>query len=64
MKMKGVIAMKDDRYIERPFVCLEAIPQSITCPKCGGEIGLWTDSILTICWFCGYRVFEKEAIIN
>jgi len=56
--------MKDDRYIERPFVCLEAIPQSITCPKCGGEIGLWTDSILTICWFCGYHVFKKEVIIN
>jgi len=64
MKMKGVIAMKDVRYIEQPFVCLEDIPQTVTCPKCGGGIGLWTESILTICWFCGYHVFKKEMIIN
>ena len=56
--------MKDDRYREQALMCLEDIPQSITCPQCGGGIGLWTESILTICWFCGFQVFEKEAIIN
>jgi hypothetical protein len=40
------------------------VPEYITCPKCGGEIGLWTGSFLTICWFCGFHVFKKEAIIN
>jgi hypothetical protein len=56
--------MKDHRYIEDALACVEDIPQSVTCPKCGGQIGLWTDSIITICWFCGFHVFKKETIIN
>jgi DNA-directed RNA polymerase subunit RPC12/RpoP len=31
-----------------------------TCPKCGGEIGLWSEEIETLCIFCEYRVFERE----
>ncbi len=56
--------MKYDTCKEQTLLCLEEIPETITCPKCGGGIGLWTESILTICWFCGYHAFKKEAIIN
>jgi DNA-directed RNA polymerase subunit RPC12/RpoP len=31
------------------------------CPKCGGEIGLWSEDPETLCIFCQYRVFEKET---
>ncbi len=56
--------MKDlrSKYSSREDIVL--IPEFVTCPKCGGEIGLWTGSILTICWFCGFHAFKKEAIIN
>lgn len=64
MKLKGVTEMKDHKDKEETFLDLEEIPQSVTCPQCGGGIGLWTGSILTICWFCGFHVFKKELIIN
>ena len=56
--------MKESGQKDVCFVSVDAVPESITCPKCGGEIGLWTDSVLTICWFCGYHAFRKEAILN
>ncbi len=31
------------------------------CPKCGGEVGLWSEDPETLCIFCQYRVFEKET---
>jgi hypothetical protein len=40
------------------------IPEYITCPKCGGEIALWSDQLLTVCLFCGFHAFRKEGIIN
>ncbi len=64
MKKKGDIEMKDERYNIDSVAKLDEIPECITCPKCGGDIGLWTSSILTICWFCGFHAFKKEAIIN
>jgi len=64
MKQKGAFQMKEDTYKEQQSLTMEDIPQSVTCPKCGGGIGLWTGSILTICWFCGFHVFKKEMIIN
>ena len=56
--------MKNDRYNLDSALEIDEIPECITCPKCGGDIGLWTNSILTICWFCGFHAFKKEAIIN
>jgi len=56
--------MKDCELNGETLVAMDDIPQSVTCPKCGGGIGLWTGSILTICWFCGFHVFKKEMIIN
>ena len=35
-----------------------------TCPKCGGEIGLWSEESETLCIFCEYRVFEHERTIH
>jgi DNA-directed RNA polymerase subunit RPC12/RpoP len=36
-------------------------PQLITeCPKCGGELDLWSGDRETVCIFCDHRVFEKE----
>jgi len=37
------------------------VPDIITtCPKCGGELGIWTGENETICIFCDHKVFEKE----
>ncbi len=35
-----------------------------TCPKCGGEIELWSKEPETVCLFCDYRVFDKEGTIH
>ena len=35
-----------------------------TCPKCGGEVGLWSEESETLCIFCQYRVFEKEKTLH
>lgn len=43
---------------------LVAVPEFITCPKCGGEVELWTDEDDTSCYFCGHRVFRKERILH
>ena len=34
------------------------------CPKCGGEVGLWSEEAETLCIFCEYRVFEKERTVH
>ncbi len=34
------------------------------CPKCGGEVGLWSEESETLCIFCQYRVFEHERTIH
>jgi DNA-directed RNA polymerase subunit RPC12/RpoP len=34
------------------------------CPKCGGEVGLWSEEPETLCTFCEYRVFEKERTVH
>jgi len=31
------------------------------CPKCGGEISLWSEDRETVCVFCDHKVFEKEG---
>jgi rRNA maturation endonuclease Nob1 len=40
------------------------VPEFITCPKCGGEIELWSDEERTECFFCGHKVFKKENIVH
>jgi DNA-directed RNA polymerase subunit RPC12/RpoP len=34
------------------------------CPKCGGEVGLWSEEAETLCIFCQYRVFENERTVH
>ncbi len=34
------------------------------CPKCGGEIGLWSEEQETVCIFCNHKVFEREATVH
>jgi NADH pyrophosphatase NudC (nudix superfamily) len=35
-----------------------------TCPKCGGELGIWSEEKETICIFCHYRIFDREGTIH
>ena len=35
-----------------------------TCPKCGGELGIWSEGPETRCSFCEYRVFERESTVH
>jgi DNA-directed RNA polymerase subunit RPC12/RpoP len=35
-----------------------------TCPKCGGEIGLWSEDTETLCIFCQYRLFDRERTVH
>ncbi len=35
-----------------------------TCPKCGGEIELWSKQPETVCLFCDYHVFDNESTIH
>jgi DNA-directed RNA polymerase subunit RPC12/RpoP len=57
LKHKGKIASNN-----RPkSVLVEFIT---TCPKCGGEIELWSKEPETVCLFCDYRVFDKEGTIH
>jgi DNA-directed RNA polymerase subunit RPC12/RpoP len=35
-----------------------------TCPKCGGEVGIWSEDNETVCIFCDHKVFEKENTIH
>jgi DNA-directed RNA polymerase subunit RPC12/RpoP len=46
-------------------VRLESVLDIVTtCPKCGGEIGLWSEDTETLCIFCQYRLFEKEGTVH
>jgi hypothetical protein len=45
-------------------VKITPVPEFITCPKCGGEIELWSDEHRTVCYFCGHKVFKKENILH
>ena len=56
--------MKNALYDDEASIKIESVPEYVTCPKCGGEIGLWTGSLLTVCWFCGFHAFKKEMIVN
>ncbi len=35
-----------------------------TCPKCGGEIGIWSEEPETQCIFCQYRLFDREKTVH
>jgi hypothetical protein len=45
-------------------VKVRPVPEFITCPKCGGEIELWSYESLTVCLFCGHQVFKKENFLH
>jgi DNA-directed RNA polymerase subunit RPC12/RpoP len=34
------------------------------CPKCGGEVALWSEEKETTCIFCNHKVFEHEGTIH
>jgi len=35
-----------------------------SCPKCGGEVSIWSEEPETLCIFCQYHLFEKEKTIH
>ncbi len=35
-----------------------------TCPRCGGEVGIWSEEPETVCVFCQYQLFDKEKTIH
>lgn len=35
-----------------------------TCPKCGGEMDIWTPNDETSCVFCNHKVFEREGTVH
>ncbi len=46
-------------------VKITTVPEIITiCPKCGGELGIWSGENETLCIFCDHKVFEKENTIH
>ena len=34
------------------------------CPKCGGEIALWSEEQETVCIFCNHKLFEREGTLH
>ena len=34
------------------------------CPKCGGEIALWSEDQETSCIFCNQKIFEREGTLH
>jgi len=34
------------------------------CPKCGGEVALWSEETETVCIFCNHRLFEREGTLH
>lgn len=50
---------------KRPHIVkYSPVPDFITCPDCGQEIELWSGEYVTICLYCGHRVFRKEMTIH
>ena len=50
---------------KNPGTKIDAIIDIITtCPKCGGEVGIWSEESETLCIFCDHKVFEKENTIH
>jgi DNA-directed RNA polymerase subunit RPC12/RpoP len=49
---------KSEYTLVTPF---DQLPQIMTtCPRCGGEIELWSQEEETTCLFCGYSLFERQ----
>ena len=34
------------------------------CPKCGGEIALWSEDQETVCIFCNHKLYEREGTLH
>jgi primosomal protein N' len=45
-------------------VMCPAVPEFLTCPTCGLEMGLWFDEEETRCLFCGHRFFRRESTVH
>ncbi len=50
---------------KKPYTLLapeEHLPQVISkCPRCGGEIELWSEAEETRCLFCDFKLFDRES---
>ena len=66
LQVKGGKFMKDNPKPDKSPCSskIKPVPEYITCPKCGGEIELWSYASLTICLFCGHQMFKKENILH
>ncbi len=50
---------------EQPAMTVTAVLDIIaTCPKCGGEVGLWSEENETLCVFCDHPVFDREGTVH
>jgi len=53
------------KHSKNSGIKIDAITDIITtCPKCGGELGIWSEENETLCIFCDHKVFEKENTIH
>ncbi len=57
--MRGSPRKHNDKK-DKPLAPADLPDLVTTCPKCGGEIGLWSNEEETVCVFCQFRIFEKE----
>jgi DNA-directed RNA polymerase subunit RPC12/RpoP len=61
--MKGSPSKHKNRRTGGPKIIV--VPDIITtCPKCGGEVGIWSGNNETLCIFCDHKVFDKENTIH
>ncbi len=40
------------------------LSETMTCPRCGYEIDIWTDEEETTCFICGFKLFRKESVVH
>jgi len=53
-------------------VRLESINESVflltvgivTCPRCGEDIEIWTETDEATCLYCNYKLFRKERTVH
>ncbi len=61
MNEKALQPKKKNTAGERQPVGSELIT---ACPKCGGEVALWSEEPETVCIFCNYHLFKNEGTLH
>lgn len=55
-KHKNMTVLSTETSVMREIIAV--------CPKCGGEVGLWSEEAETVCIFCEHRIYEKEKTVH